>query len=68
MILGKWRKRATPVGMQTLAVQLKGFQMLSKDLLRAGPEITVSSCGEELNFHFVNFMMLYGRLIRKAEK
>lgn len=68
MILGKWQKRATPIGMRTLTVQLKWFQMLSKDLLRAGPEITVSPCGEELDFHFVNFMMLYGRLIRKAEK
>ena len=68
MILGKWQKRAMLIGMRTLTDQLKWFQMLNNDMLRAVPEITVSSCGKELDFHFVNFMMLYGRLIRKAEK
>lgn len=65
---GDVAESATPVEMQTLTIWLMWFQMLSKELLSSGADVTVLSCGKELGFHFVKVVMLYGRLIRKAEQ
>lgn len=61
---GGGQKMAMPVRIQAATSRLMWFHMLSKDLLRSELEVTVSYCGKEL----VNVMMLFGRLIRTAEK